>query len=218
MIGGGFAGATCARAAEAPSRALAVTLVEPNPTFTACPFSNGVIAGLRDLRAQQFGYDGVREAGVDARAASRRPRSIRRRARVTLGDGTQLAYDRLVLAPGIDMRFDALPGYTRRPPRRCRMPGRPARRRCCCAASSRRWRMAALVVISAPANPVPLPARPLRAREPDRPLPEDQEAALQADRPRRQGRVLQAAPVPERLEGALSRHCSNGCRCRRAAR
>ncbi len=34
-----------------------VTLVEPNRTFTACPFSNDVIAGLRSIEAQQFGYD-----------------------------------------------------------------------------------------------------------------------------------------------------------------
>ena len=30
---------------------------------------------------------------------------------VTLADGTRLAYDRLVLAPGIDIRWGALPGY-----------------------------------------------------------------------------------------------------------
>ena len=34
------------------------------------------------------------------------------RREITLGDGAKLAYDRLVLAPGIDLRFDALPGYT----------------------------------------------------------------------------------------------------------
>src|SRR5207302_2438216 len=30
---------------------------------------------------------------------------------VSLADGQSLGYDRLVLAPGIDVRFDALPGY-----------------------------------------------------------------------------------------------------------
>ena len=30
---------------------------------------------------------------------------------VTLADGNSLTYDRLVLSPGIDLRFDALPGY-----------------------------------------------------------------------------------------------------------
>ena len=61
-----------------------------------------------------------------------------------------------------------------------------------------------MVVIVGAGQSVPLPARALRAREPDRALPEDQEAEVEADHPRRQGRVLQAAPVPERLEGALS--------------
>ena len=50
MIGGGFAGATCARALKRLDPRLAVTLVEPNADYTACPFSNLVIAGLRDLR------------------------------------------------------------------------------------------------------------------------------------------------------------------------
>ena len=30
---------------------------------------------------------------------------------MTLGNGSKLSYDRLVLAPGIELRFDALPGY-----------------------------------------------------------------------------------------------------------
>ena len=42
---------------ESDRAGLQVTLVEPNPTFTACPFSNSVIAGLRSIEAQQFGYD-----------------------------------------------------------------------------------------------------------------------------------------------------------------
>ena len=59
VIGGGFAGATCARFIKRIDPRVTVTLVEANSTFTACPFSNGVIAGLRDLKAQQFGYDKV---------------------------------------------------------------------------------------------------------------------------------------------------------------
>src|SRR5215213_7208846 len=62
VIGGGFAGATCAR--ELKRSGFAVTLVESNPTYAACPFSNEVIAGLRPIEAQRFGYDAVRAAGV----------------------------------------------------------------------------------------------------------------------------------------------------------
>src|SRR4029434_9488160 len=59
VIGGGFGGATCARFIRRIDPRIAVTLVEASPTFTACPFSNLVIVGLRDLKAQQFGYDKV---------------------------------------------------------------------------------------------------------------------------------------------------------------
>jgi len=55
VIGGGFAGATAARAVKKADPRLAVTLVESSRTFTACPFSNLVIGGLRELSAQQFG-------------------------------------------------------------------------------------------------------------------------------------------------------------------
>src|SRR4051812_37652589 len=62
VIGGGFAGATCAR--DLQRSGLAVTLAEPNPLYTACPFSNEVIAGLRPFEAQRFGYDALRAEGV----------------------------------------------------------------------------------------------------------------------------------------------------------
>ncbi|WP_207485951.1 NAD(P)/FAD-dependent oxidoreductase [Arenibaculum pallidiluteum] len=108
VVGGGFAGTACARALARSG--VAVTLVEPSPVFTACPFSNAVIAGLRGIEGQRFGYDGVRRDGVAVayRAASRVDAENRR---VILDDGSALEYDRLVMAPGIDMRFDALPGY-----------------------------------------------------------------------------------------------------------
>ena len=110
VIGGGFGGASCARALRRIDAKLQVTLIEPNRTFTACPFSNEVIAGLREIEAQQFSYQRIVAEGVDviAQAAVR----IDPRARtVGLADGTSLGYDRLVLAPGIDLKFDALPGY-----------------------------------------------------------------------------------------------------------
>ena len=50
VVGGGFAGATCARRIKRLDPTLHVTLVETNPTFTACPFSNEVVAGLRDIK------------------------------------------------------------------------------------------------------------------------------------------------------------------------
>jgi sulfide dehydrogenase [flavocytochrome c] flavoprotein chain len=108
VVGGGFGGVTCARVLQ--RSAIAVTLVEPNATYTACPVSNAVLAGLRPLQAQQFGYDAVRKDGVAVVQQSATGVDPQER-RVTLSDGTTLPFDRLVLAPGIDIRFDALPGY-----------------------------------------------------------------------------------------------------------
>ena len=110
VLGGGFAGTTCARELRRVEPQLTVTLVEVNPTYTACPFSNSVIAGLRDIAAQRFGYDAVRAEGVAVVQDQARSVDAQRRL-VSLNGGSTLGYDRLVLAPGIDFRWGALPGY-----------------------------------------------------------------------------------------------------------
>ena len=88
VVGGGFAGATCAREVKRQLPGASVTLVEANPTFTACPFSNGVIAGLRELSQQQFGYDGVRKDGVEIALKAASTVDAQGRT-VTLADGSQ---------------------------------------------------------------------------------------------------------------------------------
>jgi sulfide dehydrogenase [flavocytochrome c] flavoprotein chain len=110
VIGGGFGGASCARALLRMDAKLQVTLIEPNRTFVACPFSNEVIAGLREIDAQQFSYDKIAAEGVTVIAQAAVTIDPQKRV-VVVAYGAALAYDRLVLAPGIDLRFDALPGY-----------------------------------------------------------------------------------------------------------
>jgi sulfide dehydrogenase [flavocytochrome c] flavoprotein subunit len=110
VIGGGFAGATAARFLKRADARLDVILAEPNPVFSACPLSNEVIAGLRDMDAQLFGYgritaEGVTVVHLTATAVDGHARSV------TLSNGAKLAYERLVVAPGSDLRFDALSGY-----------------------------------------------------------------------------------------------------------
>jgi sulfide dehydrogenase [flavocytochrome c] flavoprotein chain len=113
VVGGGFAGATCARTLKRLDPRLAVTLVEANPTrvFIACPFSNKVVVGLRELEAQQFRYDKLASESIALNFSGAKSVDPQTRT-VTLGDTVKLAYDRLVLAPGIDFRWDALPGYS----------------------------------------------------------------------------------------------------------
>ncbi len=111
IVGGGFAGASCARALHAANKDIAITLVETRRTYTAPPLSNGVLGGLRQLSDQQFGYDKLTAAGIGVVFAT--ATGVDAQARnVTLSTGSTLPYDRLVIAPGIELRWDALPGYS----------------------------------------------------------------------------------------------------------
>jgi sulfide dehydrogenase [flavocytochrome c] flavoprotein chain len=159
VVGGGFAGATCARTLKRLDPRTTVTLVEVNRTFTACPFSNNVIAGLRDLKAQQFDYKTldadrivvtfVPATGVDADARA-----------VTLNDGAKLPYDQLVLAPGIDIRWDGLPGYTEAAAERMPHAWRAGDQTLLLRKQLESMEDGGLVVISAPANPFRCPPGP----------------------------------------------------------
>src|ERR1700748_2937607 len=64
VIGGGFGGAACARALRKINPKLQVTLVAPIRFCTASRFSTEVIAGLREIEAQQFGYEKIAADGV----------------------------------------------------------------------------------------------------------------------------------------------------------
>lgn len=110
VIGGGFGGASAARFLKRANAKLDVTLVTDSATFTACPFSNHVIVGLREMAAQQFGYDKIVAEGVTLKVSAARAVDPAKRG-VTLADGTTLSYDRLVMAPGIEIDWKALKGY-----------------------------------------------------------------------------------------------------------
>ena len=141
VVGGGFGGATAAQFLRRADRRLDVALVEANPEFTACPFSNEVIAGLRDIAAQRFSYgaiaaDGVRVIPAKVTAVDPATR------RVTLGSGAELPYTTSSWRPESISPGARCPATTKLPPSKCRMHGRPASRPCSCKDNSRRCRMA----------------------------------------------------------------------------
>jgi sulfide dehydrogenase [flavocytochrome c] flavoprotein chain len=111
VVGGGFAGASCARSLRTADPKIAVTLVEARSTYTAPPMSNAVLGGLRDLSSLQFGYDKIASTGITVKIANATAVDTQARS-VTLSTGDKLSYDRLVLAPGIGLRFDAISGYS----------------------------------------------------------------------------------------------------------
>jgi NADPH-dependent 2,4-dienoyl-CoA reductase/sulfur reductase-like enzyme len=111
VVGGGFAGVACARALRKLDANLQVTLVTGAASFSASPFSNSVIAGLRDPAQQEFGYDAI--AATAVKVVTEMAASVDPKARtVTLAGGDKLPYDRLVIAPGVGMRWNAIPGYS----------------------------------------------------------------------------------------------------------
>ncbi|MBM3545880.1 MAG: cytochrome C [Alphaproteobacteria bacterium] len=110
VIGGGFGGATAARYLKKTSPQLQVTLVEPSRRFVTCPYSNLVIGGQRRIDSISFGYDKLAKSGItvahDTAAAIEHDRK-----RVRLAGGRMLPYDRLIVSPGIDIRWNGIAGY-----------------------------------------------------------------------------------------------------------
>ena len=159
VVGGGFAGATAARALKKLDRQIAVTLVEANLTFTACPFSNGVIAGLRDISAQQFSYEKILADGVVVTRGTANLIDTQARTLI-VGDGLRLRYDRLVLAPGIDINWDALPGYNEAAVEAMPHAWKAGEQTLLLRKQLEAMEDGGLVVISAPANPFRCPPGP----------------------------------------------------------
>jgi sulfide dehydrogenase [flavocytochrome c] flavoprotein subunit len=110
IIGGGFGGASAARFARDHHADVQVTLVEPRVRFVTCPYGNLVLGGVRRIEDISFGYErlagrGVRIIHESATAIDPATRSVR------LSGGSALTYDKLILSPGIAIRWGALEGY-----------------------------------------------------------------------------------------------------------
>lgn len=113
VIGGGAGGATAAKyIARDSNGAIDVTLVEDSDSFTTCFFSNLYLGGLRDFQSITHSYDQLVSAYGITKVTGRASAVDRAARTVTMADGATLAYDRLILSPGIDMIWDSVPGYS----------------------------------------------------------------------------------------------------------
>ncbi|MFN3659346.1 MAG: FCSD flavin-binding domain-containing protein [Pseudolabrys sp.] len=111
VIGGGPGGCTVARyLAKDGGGAIDVTLIEPQKQFTTCFFSNLYVGGFRDFKSLTHNYDKVRKAGVKVVHAM--ATAIDRDKKQVVVGKQRIPYDRLVVAPGIDLKFDSVPGYS----------------------------------------------------------------------------------------------------------
>ena len=113
IVGGGAGGATAARyIAKDSNGAIDVTLVDDSDTYTTCFYSNLYLGDVRGWDYITHSYDKlVSEYGITK--VTGRATGVDRDARtVTMADGTTLDYDRLVIAPGIELIHDSVPGYS----------------------------------------------------------------------------------------------------------
>jgi NADPH-dependent 2,4-dienoyl-CoA reductase/sulfur reductase-like enzyme len=113
VIGGGPGGATAAKyIAKESGGAVEVTLVEPTRQFTTCFHSNLYLGGFKTFESITHTYDklasayGIKLNHQAAVAIDRDKRQVR------LADGSTLSYDRLVMSPGIDLKYDSVPGWS----------------------------------------------------------------------------------------------------------
>ena len=159
VIGGGFGGATAARTLKALQPALDVILVEPNPVYTSCPFSNAVLANLREIDQQQFRYDGLKGAGVTVAQTSATAVDAEAKT-VALADGNRLSYDRLVMSPGIDFNWGAIAGYDEAAAQKMPHAWKAGAQTVLLRRQLQAMEDGGLVVMSAPANPFRCPPGP----------------------------------------------------------
>lgn len=113
VIGGGAGGATAARYIAKDSKgAIDVTLIEPTRRYYTCFFSNLYLGGFREFESIGHGYGTLaKEYGINvvhdwATAVDRDKKEV------VLASGARVPYDRLIVAPGIDLKYDSVPGYS----------------------------------------------------------------------------------------------------------
>ena len=186
IVGGGMAGLAAAKYLKVwGGSGVQVTLIERNPSYTSNILSNLVLTGQRTLSSLVYSYATVKQNyGVDIRQGTVvgiDPLS----KKVALADGSTLAYDRLIVAPGVV--FDVLPGLeTRRgaQPGRARVAGGP--RNDDSAQPAPRDAGGRNLRDDDPRFAVSLPSGPVRARVRRRRLAEAKQAGVEGHRARRQ--------------------------------
>lgn len=113
VIGGGPGGATAAKyIAKDAGGKIAVTLVEPAKQFVTCFHSNLFVGGFKKIDEITHSYDKLTSAYGVTHAPQMAAAIDRDKKEVRLADGGAIAYDRLVVSPGIDLKFDSVAGYS----------------------------------------------------------------------------------------------------------
>lgn len=113
VIGGGAGGATAARyMAKDSDGAIDVTLIENSDSYTTCFYSNLYVGGFRSFESITHSYDTLQSSYGITKVTGMATGVDRDNKVVTMADGATVPYDRLVVAPGIDLIWDSVEGYS----------------------------------------------------------------------------------------------------------
>jgi len=110
VIGGGIGGAVAAKYIKIADSSIDVTVIEPKKEYYTCFMSNEVIGGGRDINTIRFTYSGLQSHGVkmvhDVATTIDPDKKV-----VRTKGGATLPFDRCIVSPGIDFRWDKIEGY-----------------------------------------------------------------------------------------------------------
>ena len=111
VIGGGYGGATAAKYVRLLSDyKIDVVLIEPQDAFVSCPMSNLVVSGARQMDFLTTSYAGLSKNHGITVVNDMADSIDTAKKTVTLRSGSVIAYDKLVVSPGVDLMFGGIEG------------------------------------------------------------------------------------------------------------
>jgi len=113
IVGGGFGGSTAAKYLRLANASVKITLVEPNKEYITCPRSNDVVVGLMAMSEITLNYDTLRKS-YDINIVHDRVVGLEADKKViVLASGKSIGYDKLIVSPGVDFKYDAVEGWSK---------------------------------------------------------------------------------------------------------
>jgi sulfide dehydrogenase [flavocytochrome c] flavoprotein chain len=111
VIGGGYGGATAAKYVRMLSDyKIDVVLIEPNDAFVSCPISNLVVGGSKQLGDITTAYTGLSKNHGITIVKDMATAIDADKKTVTLARGATIAYDKLVVSPGVALMMSSIEG------------------------------------------------------------------------------------------------------------
>jgi len=112
VVGAGYGGLTAAKYLRLWSEGtIDVTIIDPNEAFISCPLSNLVLGGSRSMSDITVSYAGLDKLGIRRVRDTVAAVDVDKK-QVRLATGGSIAYDRLVVSPGVEFMYDRLQGWT----------------------------------------------------------------------------------------------------------